>query len=140
MFVDVEKLLYGSPAIDCAHHTLVSSTLWDLEQPTILTRPAILDFHRRYLALLPPELARALIPWLLPLRRLTFLRTLTWAMRWRALFSSAAPSSPAEQAHLEKLSERLGRILAPETIAQARSEWSRVDRLGPPFDDRLICS
>ena len=121
VLVDLERVCYGSPAIDLAHATLFTSTTWDLEVQAVLSPAEVAGFYRRYLAEVGPERAAALRPWLLPARRLTWLRTMMWAVRLRAL---------DESGHLS-LNERLARHIRvrlddffdPRTVARVRAEW-----------------
>ena len=74
-FVDLEKALYGAVPIDLAHVTLVTSTGWDPDCRGDLSAGEVERFYQRYLDLVGRERAAELGPWLLPLRRLTWLRT-----------------------------------------------------------------
>jgi hypothetical protein len=74
-FVDLEKVHVGSPAIDLAHATLPTSTLWHPDVGTLLTRAEVERFHESYLGRIAPTSAVGLRPWLIPMRRLTWLRT-----------------------------------------------------------------
>ena len=130
--VDLEKALYGSPAIDLAHTSLFTSTTWDLDVQALLARDEIAGFYRRYLALAEPSEAARLRPWLLPCRRLTWLRTMMWCARWRVA-SAASPDwserrvDPALLAHIRR---RVAAFFAPETVSAVRAEWLE----GPSFD------
>lgn len=133
IFVDLEKMLYGSPAIDLAHHTLYTSTTWDVDAAGVLGPGETAAFHETYLGLLPPTLADEVRPWIGPMRRLTWIRTLTWAIKWQVLTRpprpgerreedwSATPMSPAYRAHV---ASRIADFLAPYTIARVRAEWA----------------
>jgi aminoglycoside phosphotransferase (APT) family kinase protein len=137
VFIDLEKMLYGAPAIDLAHHTLYTSTTWDVDSAGVLSADDILRFHQCYLGALPPGLAEAVPPWIAPMRRLTWLRTVTWALKWRALTAppgpgerreedwSATPMPPAYRTHV---AARIADFLAPETIARVRAEWIDAQR------------
>jgi hypothetical protein len=133
VFIDLEKMLYGAPAIDLAHHTLYTSTTWDVDAAGILSADETNAFHDAYLRRLPPDLASAILPWIGPLRRLTWLRTVTWAIKWRVLIRpprpgerrdedwSATPMPPAYRAHV---AARVADFLSPATVARVRQEWS----------------
>jgi thiamine kinase-like enzyme len=82
-FVDLEKVHVGSPAIDLAHATLPTSTLWHPDVGTRLTDEAVERFYDDYLGRLGEEQREALRPWLGPMRRLTWLRTTLFMARWR---------------------------------------------------------
>ena len=123
MLVDVEKMLYGSPAIDLAHATLYTSTTWDIDCGVALSRDAIAGFYRDYLRRIDATLAERLKPWLLPMRRLTWLRTTTWACRYRVetlyLGKAGDPTSP----YVRHVTRRIADFLDAATIAQVRTEW-----------------
>lgn len=137
VFVDLEKMLYGSPAIDLAHHTLYTSTTWDVDSAAVLSAAETEAVHQTYLGALPAALAEAVAPWIQPMRRFTWLRTVTWAIKWRVLMQppapgehrgedwSATPMPPAYRAHV---AARIADFLAPETVARVRGEWTRPGR------------
>lgn len=141
IFVDLEKMLYGSPAIDLAHATLYTSTTWEPGISVALTPEQTAGFYRAYLEQVPAELREAIRPWLLPMRRITWLRTVTWMVRWRAV-SAVRPEDPAlgawSRARLapgmvRHVLDRVAHFTEPETIARVRSEW-----LEHCFLERLI--
>jgi len=82
-FVDLEKVHVGSPAIDLAHATLPTSTLWHPDVGTALTPADVQAFYDSYLARIGGPKAESLQPWLIPMRRLTWLRTTLFMARWR---------------------------------------------------------
>ena len=146
IIVDLEKALYGSPAIDLAHATVYSSTTWDLEIHAELSVAQVAAFYRHYLEIAAPELAAALRPWLVPLRRLLFLRAITWCAKWRVLHrrGRAAAKDKAESAEdwsadntdpatIAHVAGRVEDYLSPGTLARMRAEW-----LGSPGLERLI--
>ena len=123
ILVDLEKALYGAPAIDLAHASLPTSTLWDPDIATELAPPAVAAFYRAYLDAAGAPLAAAVRPWIQPMRRLTWLRTLTWCVRWRVLSArdpdwSAASLAPDFRAHLERI---LPRYFDADSIAAVRA-------------------
>ena len=136
VIVDLEKALYGSPGIDLAHATVYSSTTWDLEVYAELSVEEVAAFYRHYLEIAAPDLAAALRPWLVPLRRLLFLRAITWCAMWRVLHGrgraadkhiaesaedwSAENTDPATIAHV---AGRVDDYLSPETLSRMRGEW-----------------
>jgi aminoglycoside phosphotransferase (APT) family kinase protein len=123
--VDLEKALYGSPAIDLAHASLFTSTTWDLDVQATLSRADIAAFYHHYLEQIGPDAEARLRPWLLPCRRLTWLRTMMWCVRWRVA-SAANPDwserrvDPILVAHIRR---RVAMFFAPETVASVRAEW-----------------
>jgi hypothetical protein len=130
-FVDLEKVHVGSPAIDLAHATLPTSTLWDPAVGTLLTRAEVQGFYDLYLGRIGPEKAEALQPWLMPMRRLTWLRTTLFMARWRIETRGPRdPSNPAQwsdagldprmKAHVDA---RIDQCLTRDVIRDIRSEW-----------------
>jgi aminoglycoside phosphotransferase (APT) family kinase protein len=91
-FVDLEKVHVGSPAIDLAHAILPTSTLWHPDVGKLLTAAEVQAFYDSYLARIGPK-ADDLRPWLLPMRRLTWLRTTLFMARWRV--ETRAPRDPS---------------------------------------------
>jgi hypothetical protein len=146
VIVDLEKALYGSPATDLAHATLYSSTTWDPDTWAALSLDEVAAFYRRYLEMVGAELAEDLAPWLVPLRRVTLLRAITWCAKWRVLHARARrqdqdPTESAEDwsaentdpATIAHVAERVADYLAPETLKTMRGEW-----LGRPGLQELI--
>jgi aminoglycoside phosphotransferase (APT) family kinase protein len=131
-FVDLEKVHVGSPAIDLAHATLPTSTLWHPDVGVVLSREDVDAFQRGYLARLPKKQAEALVPWIAPMRRLTWLRTTLFMARWRV--ETRSPRDPANttqwsDARLDHkmkrhIDARIDQCFARETIRRIRSEWS----------------
>ena len=146
VIVDLEKALYGSPGTDLAHATIYSSTTWDLDTYAELTVREVAGFYRHYLSMLAPELAERLRPWLVPLRRITMLRAITWCVKWRVLNRrealeakhtaastedwSAENTDPALIAHV---AGRVDEYLSAPILARMRAEW-----LGTPGLEALI--
>jgi aminoglycoside phosphotransferase (APT) family kinase protein len=131
VLVDLERVQYGAPASDLAHASLATSTLWDRRVDSVLTRRDLEAFYRDYGARLPADQAQRLKPWLAPFRRLIFLRSTTWFVRFltetRAGRWSAGTLEPA---FLAAVARRLAGLLAPAQLDAMRAEWR-----GPaPFD------
>ncbi len=127
-FVDLEKAAYGNPAIDLAHASLPTSTGWDPDCRGALSDSDIFAFYACYGGTVGLPRWAALQPWLMPARRLTWLRTITWFARWRVDFarSPAAPDDPTVRAHIE---HHIDRCLDPATIERVRQQWQGPDRL-----------
>jgi len=122
-FVDLEKALYGAAPIDLAHVTLGTSTSWDPDCRGELSAADVGGFYHHYLDLVDRERAAAFGPWLLPMRRLTWLRTITWFARWKAQWSGddhAAMRDPRMAAHIRT---HVDRCFAPEVVAATRGDW-----------------
>ena len=125
IFVDLEKALYGSPAIDVAHATLATSVMWSAPDAQPVPAAAIDAFERRWHDALPPMLAARITPWIRPMRRMTWLRSMTWFARWRVLSRrdegwSAARLDPALAAHVES---RTALFLGRPMVEAVRAEW-----------------
>ena len=125
IFVDLERCAYGAPAIDVAHATLRPATIWDPECGLALGREDILRFVRAYFRATGPLVEDAIRPWLLPMRRLTWLRTTTTFARFR-VERAAAGLVPDAAAHAEAV---IADTLSPQTIAEIRREWLGPDPL-----------
>jgi len=120
-FTDLEKAQYGHPGIDLAHASLYTSTMWDPAVAAALSPDDVTAFHAAWEAAVPPDLAAAVRPWLRPLRRLTWLRSLSWMARWKVEGERLSPGMPAELcAHLRA---RLDDVFRPDTIDRVRHEW-----------------
>jgi hypothetical protein len=135
VLVDLEKARYGGPGFDLAHATLYTSTTWDLATYAVLRPEDTAAFYARWLEAVPSGLAEAARPWLLPLRRIMWLWSVTWCAKWR-VESQAARKTAGAGASAEDWSAELsaadlvahvaGRVadyLDPATIAQVRADW-----------------
>lgn len=120
-FLDLEKLQYGHPAMDLAHASLSTSTRWDPAVNAVLSAAAVDAFHAAWRAAVPPALADATRPALAPLRRLTWLRTLSWMARWSRHGASLSPGMPDTlRAHMNA---HAAAILRAEDIERVRRDW-----------------
>ena len=140
IIVDLEKALYGSPGVDLAHATVYSSTTWDPDVWADLSLEEVAAFYRHYLEVVAdtasPALAEELRPWLLPMRRLLFLRAITWCVKWQVAQAEArleakhdAESTEdwsAENTDANLIAHVAGRVeeyLSPKILKRMRSEW-----------------
>ena len=130
-FVDLEKVHVGSPAIDLAHATLATSTLWHPDVGKVLSPAEVQRFYTLYLETVGRRQAEGLEPWLLPMRRLTWLRTTLFMARWRVQTRSPRDPSdpiqwsdtglePAMKAHID---QRIDQCFRRDTIQSIRAEW-----------------
>jgi thiamine kinase-like enzyme len=130
-FVDLEKVHVGSPAIDLAHATLATSTLWHPDVGKVLSPAEVSGFYKAYLAKVGARQAALLAPWLLPMRRLTWLRTTLFMARWRVqTWSPRDPNDltqwsdaglePAMKAHIDA---QIDQCFRRGTIQSIRAEW-----------------
>lgn len=122
-FIDIEKTIYGSPAIDLAHAVLYTSATWDVDCGIVLEADAIAGFYRDYLARIDSRLAQRLKPWLKPMRRLTWLRTTTWACRFKAEVLDRGGAGDPSSDYVRHVRARIADFLNPATIASIRREW-----------------
>ena len=136
VLVDLEKARYGVPAFDLAHATLYTSTTWDVATYAELTPDQIAGFYATWLAAMPKPLAESVTPWLLDLRRMMWLWSITWCAKWRVRSREAAKtraeaghstedwstelSDPALVAHV---ADRVEHYLDPATIERVRQDW-----------------
>ena len=129
-FTDLEKALYGSSAVDLGHATVLTSTLWDINVRAELTPREIQGFYVSYLGFLPPGMSDALRPWLLPMRRLAWLRSTTWSCKWYAERHRDQTEETGLRARIrDHVGKRLAAFVEVETITRVRAEWSGADRL-----------
>ena len=129
-FTDLEKALYGSPAVDLGHATVLTSTLWDIDVQAALSPAEIQAFYAAYLDNLPQPMADAIRPWLLPMRRLAWLRSTTWSCKWYAERHRGQPVETGLRARIQAhVSKRLAAFVAVETITRVRAEWTEPDPL-----------
>ena len=130
-FVDLEKVHVGSPAIDLAHATLPTSTVWHPDVGKVLSLAEVGRFHDSYLAQIGETRAAELRPWLQPMRRLTWLRTTLFMARWKV--QTEAPRDPSDPsqwsdaglspAMRDHLRSRIALSFERETIRSIRAEW-----------------
>lgn len=145
VIVDLEKALYGAPGTDLAHATLYSSTTWDPDTHAELSTAQLGAYYRDYLSAVGPELASQIRPWLIPMRRITFLRAITWCVMWSvehrrsarthasedARDWSAANTDPALIAHV---AGRVAEYLRAQTLRRMRAEWLETPGLEGELD------
>ncbi len=136
--VDLEKARYGGAGFDLAHATLYTSTTWDRDSYCALTQPDIDSFYRTWADAMPANLATALAPHLLPMRRLMWLWSLTWCAKWTVQSKKSSKTNKlitentedwsAENSDIELIQhveERVGCYLAKETIDRIAQEFER---------------
>ena len=124
-FVDLEKGGYGAPGIDIAHATLRPATQWDPDCGTVLKRDEIARFLRAYFVASGLAREEAVRPTVMPMRRLTWLRTTMAFARFKVERTAGALSEQA-MAHAEAV---IADSLSEATIADIRSEWLGPDPL-----------
>jgi len=135
--VDLEKAVYGSPAVDLAHTTLYTSTTWDIDSAAVVDPAAVERFYATYLDLVSEGLRDALLPWLMPYRRITWLWSVTWCSMWlsehakeRKVDLASAPSTEDWSADgvddrlIAHVRARCLDYLSAETVERVRLEWA----------------
>ena len=129
IFVDLEKMLYGAPAIDLAHATVYTSTMWDEDVATALSADDVAAFYRAYFDALPQDLAGRIRPWCAPLRRFTWLRTTTWCAKWRVESRDGAAWSAArhDPTYIASVRARVADYFDPATIEDIRAGFDADD-------------
>ena len=133
VFVDLEKALYGNPAVDLAHATLYTSTMWDPDCAHRLAPAEVRDFYAAYATAAPASLVAALRPWIKPLRRVVWLRTLTWCVRWRVLSREHGNWSRDRLAadHAAHIERTVDDYVSPNRIAAIRESLDSEGSLFP---------
>lgn len=135
ILVDLEKARYGAPGFDLAHATLYTSTTWDVDSRAILTRAQVGMFHEAWLSAVPDHLTAASTPWLLPLRQMMWLWSVTWCAKWKVQSREDTAQSGSSENWSSELSDdsliahvadRVSDYLDPETIAQVRMDWAET--------------
>jgi aminoglycoside phosphotransferase (APT) family kinase protein len=130
-FVDLEKVHVGSAVIDLAHATLPTSTLWASAEGRSLTSDEVRGFHAAYLDRIGEAPSEILEPWIVPMRRMTWLRTTLFMARWRVQTRSPRdPSDPSQwsDAGLEPSTRalydrRIDQCFERAFIQAVRSAW-----------------
>lgn len=142
ILVDLEKARYGAPGFDVAHASLYTSTTWDVESRAVLSRSEISAFHDAWLNAVPDDLAEASGDWLLPLRQMMWLWSVTWCAKWKVQSREEAGVSTSTENWSAELSEdslvahvadRVADYLDPDTIARVRTDWSEPDATVVPI-------
>ncbi|WP_161973635.1 phosphotransferase [Hwanghaeella grinnelliae] len=136
VLVDLEKGRYGGAGFDLAHATLYTSTTWDVATYSEPSVAQIADFYATWLATVPKELGSALKPWLLPMRRIMWLWSVTWCAKWavesratRVADKHAAASAEDWSAEntggtlIDHVANRVECYLSDAIIARVRSDW-----------------
>ena len=122
VFVDLEKMVYGSPAVDLAHASVYTSTMWDKDIATALSDDQVAEFYATYFDQVPPGLGEGLRPWCAPMRRLTWLRTTTWCAKWRVQARNAVWSPLlGNPEYMASVGRRFDDYFNPATIERVRT-------------------
>jgi hypothetical protein len=123
VLLDVERPVYDSPAVDLAHASLPTSLSWDPAVRGTAGRADVVAFHTAWRATVPDGLADAVRAWVLPYRRLIWLRTTSWACAWAARNDLTAALASTDAA-TSGLARRLARFVDPAMMEEARAGWT----------------
>jgi hypothetical protein len=142
VLVDLEKARYGAAGFDLAHATLYTSTTWDIAVNAVLETAVTAASYSHWLDSVPAALADSSRPWLLPLRRIMWLWSVTWCAKWRVESRAAAKDAKhsadntedwsadlSGQALVDHVTGRVADYLDAGTIAAIRSEWLGANAL-----------
>ena len=105
--------------------------MWHPDVGKVLSRAEVEGFCASYLAKIGEIRAAELLPWLQPMRRLTWLRTIMFMARWKVQTEAPRdPSDPSQwsDAGLEPamkvhLRARIGQCFDRDSIRALRAEW-----------------
>ncbi|MDW3204123.1 MAG: aminoglycoside phosphotransferase family protein [Alphaproteobacteria bacterium] len=135
--VDLEKGRYGGAGFDLAHATLYTSTTWDVATYSEPSRTQVDEFYDAWRGAMPGDLAASLEPYLMPMRRLMWLWSVTWCAKWRVesrktLRADKQDAKDTEDWSAENTDTALidhvrGRVdcyLSPDIVARVRSDWA----------------
>jgi len=112
VLVDLEKGRYGGAGFDLAHATLYTSTTWDIDASIELSLQDVDEFYASWLHEMPGHLSEAMQPYLIPMRRLMWLWSVTWCCKWlvesnAGVLTSKHQAKSTEDWATENSSERL---------------------------------
>jgi thiamine kinase-like enzyme len=139
VLVDLEKGRYSCGAFDMAHATLYTSTTWDVATHAVLSQDEIREAYERWLSHLPKDMAQAMRPYILPIRRMMWLWSVTWCAKWRVEHQrdiehdnsdsseenwSAALSPDSLISHVK---DRTNHYLSSDSIEHVRRDWASID-------------
>lgn len=135
--VDLEKGRYGGAGFDLAHASLYTSTTWDTATYAELTAAEIKAFYQAWSDAMPPQLAEQWQPYLLPMRRLMWLWSITWCAKWRVESTRDLKkhkhrsentedwsADNTDQDLINHVRDRVDHYLQAETIERVRSDWT----------------
>ncbi len=130
VLVDLEKAALGNPGIDLAHASAYTSTTWEPQGAARLDLGQVRAFYAHYLALVAPEQAECIRPWLLPARRLLYMRALSWCLMWLCELDNQRSGWSQKRSQSSVVAHFRGRaqhFLQPETLAWIDSELQGLE-------------
>lgn len=135
--VDLEKGRYGGAGFDLAHATLYTSTTWDVATYSEPSHAEINGFYDAWRQAMPRAMAAELEPFLLPMRRLMWLWSITWCAKWRVESHKAVQEAKHVAADTEDWSkantnatliahvaDRVDHYLSPQIVARIQADWT----------------
>lgn len=128
-FTDLDKAHWGAVPIDLAHASLPTSTGWDPDVTGSLSDADIVAFHAAWRRRADPDLAAACAPWWRPLRRLTWLRTMSFMARWQTDWAHNPATGSRDAAMDRHFAAHIEACFRPAAIAATRRQWSGPDAL-----------
>lgn len=130
VLLDVERPVIDSPALDLAHASLPTSLSWDPAVTGTAGRADIVEFHHAWAGAAGKDLAAAVRSWVIPYRRLVWLRTVSWACAWAAR-NDLARALASEEPAMAGLARRLAKFVDPAMMETARAGWLGPDAFEP---------
>ena len=130
VLVDLEKAALGNPGIDLAHASAYTSTTWEPQGAAVLALAEVREFYAQYLALVGDEQAKRLVPWLMPARRLLYMRALSWCLMWLCELEnqgSGWSQKRSEGATVAHFQARARHFLQPGTLSVIIEELAGLD-------------
>ena len=142
VLVDLEKGRYGGAGFDLAHATLYTSTTWDVATYAELTAAEVAGFYTAWLSAVPEDMARAYRPWLLPMRRIMWLWSVTWCAKWavesqldtvtdkhNAQSTEDWSSDNTDRALIDHVAGRVRTYLSDDIVGRVIEEWTADNAL-----------
>lgn len=83
ILVDLEKARYSGAGLDLAHASLYTSTTWDSDVNIKLSKKHVFDFYAIWSREVGEELAKLTQAYLIPMRRLMWLWSVSWCAKWQ---------------------------------------------------------
>ncbi len=90
VLVDLEKGRYSGCGFDLAHASLYTSTTWDVSATIELSSKTVAAFYDTWSNHVAAELANKMQPYMIPMRRLMWLWSVTWCAMWQVESRAAA--------------------------------------------------
>ncbi|MEL0003153.1 MAG: aminoglycoside phosphotransferase family protein [Rhodospirillales bacterium] len=124
-FVDLEKPVYGCPALDLAHTVIQVAAGWDPDAAMSPNKQDRDAFTQAWLERVPEKMAEANAPRIKPFRQAVWLRTIGFFMRWKkeSTLSGAWSAERLGPGAAEHFRKHVDNSLADEAIMNASEAW-----------------